>query len=96
VNRVVTADGLFQRLALVRSALKYERDFWGVWWTSIGKRETERRRDPAAPREPRTLDDAAKDLRAYVISGDGPDAARTDEHAADLALRLLGTTRVGS
>ena len=84
VNRVVTADGLFQRLALVRSIerdIAYVSNAFHNW-----------RRNPLSPAETRALADKnapptrqqlSEDFERFLVHGDGPLAAAARD--ADLA-----------
>jgi hypothetical protein len=89
INRIVDFNGYFQRLTLIASLVRYQRDALKVWWSSIHRPlssgELAEYRKPITPK---ALDAAATETRDYVERGAGPDQARIDEHAADLALRL--------
>lgn len=86
LDRIMTADGFFQRITLYRSLVRYEHDMWIVWWQSVHKRELGRPRVAIAEREERTVDDHAADLKEFLRDGGGEDLAFVNEHAADLAL----------
>jgi hypothetical protein len=89
LNRVVTLDGLFQRLTLVRSLISYSRDLVAIWWRATHRPlEGERLEEYRRRQEPRPLAAVRADLVAYITTGGGPDQARIDEHVADMRLRL--------
>jgi hypothetical protein len=89
INRIVTFDGYFQRLTLIASLIKYERDTLAIWWTSIHRPLTGARRDDyTRPPVQKPIEQVRQELVAYVRDGAGPDRARIDEHAADMRLRL--------
>jgi hypothetical protein len=80
VNRVITLDGLFQRVALVRSL---QRDYKYAWNTIRNAYSvpltSAARKDIAEKNEPRTaahIDEAAV---SYLQTGDGPNAALFEE-----------------
>lgn len=73
IDRIVTADGLFQRLTLLRSMIAYEgeiiRNFWSAQLTHVSQEEVERRRqekyqgaDPAHP---------GQELKKFYTDGGG-------------------------
>jgi hypothetical protein len=96
IDRIVTFDGYFQRLTLIASTLRYERDMWKVWWTSAHKRERERpQRPPSQEPPPLTPAVVAAAAAAYIVDNEGPDKGRIDEHVADLAIRLRAAPRLG-
>jgi hypothetical protein len=89
VNRVVTADGLFQRLAYIRTL---QRD-WVLSWktlvagyakpvTATERAETDKR--TAA----KTQQQVTSDVRAYMRDGSGPDAGLFSEMAAQWRKQL--------
>jgi hypothetical protein len=89
VNRVVTADGLFQRLAYIRTL---QRD-WALSWktlvagyakpvTATERAETDKR--TAA----KTQQQVTSDVRAYMRDGSGPDAGLFSEMAAQWRKQL--------
>lgn len=89
VDRIMTLDGLIQRVTLIGSLIRYQADALKVWWQSIHKPlEGEKKSEYERPLETRPIATVAADYRAYVIDGGGPDATRIDEHARDYALRL--------
>ena len=89
INRIVTLNGLLQRLTLLKSLLEYERDNWNVWWESVRRRQGERPTLPPDARPARTAATAAAAVEAYALRHEGPDVGFIDEHASDLRLRLL-------
>ena len=89
VNRIITLDGYLQQLTLIRSLWKYQRAALSVWWESIHRPLTGARQDVyRSPLVTRSMPAIRADLVAYVFTGSGPDRARIDEHALDLAIRL--------
>jgi hypothetical protein len=82
VNRVITLDGLFQRVALIRSL---ERDYVYAWRTAMNPwqkpltAEDQRRHDEG--RTTKTVTDVAADTQEYMRDGTGPSAAVLDEMA---------------
>jgi hypothetical protein len=90
VDRIVTLDGFLQRLTLLRSLLRYERDLWKVWWESIRQREAEKGPIPRRDLEAITPAQTSAAVREYSLTHGGADAHRIDEHVADLVLTLRG------
>lgn len=89
INRIVTLDGYFQRLTLIASLIRYQRDALAVWWTSVHRAlDGARRDDYTRPPVQKPIEQVRQEAIAYIVYGGGPDRARIDEHAADLALRL--------
>jgi hypothetical protein len=89
INRIVDFDGFFQRLTLVASLLKYERDAWKVWWVSVRGREVDKGVVTLAAADETTPAAAADEVVTYIRTGDGPNAARIHEYAATMKQRLL-------
>lgn len=89
VNRVVTADGLFQRLALIRSV---ERDIAYVvnaWNNSQSKPLTDEERQAALKAGVfKTNEERIRETQVYLDTGAGPNAELIDEWSTSLALRL--------
>lgn len=89
VNRITTANGLFQRLALVRSI---ERDM--VYVSRSFYRLTTRHQTPEeladglAPIATKTADEHAEELARALTTRDGPIAYKADEFVADLEIML--------
>jgi hypothetical protein len=93
VDRIVTLDGLVQRVTLIRSLLKYQKDALNVWWQSVHRPLTpDQQQEYQRPLQTRTIAAVNDDARAYVLLGGGPDRARIDEHVADLVLRMRGVS----
>jgi hypothetical protein len=90
VNRIVTADGLFQRLALIRSI---ERDLRIIGWTFLKATHKpltpEQKTQYNRPFEEKTFAAHLAEVRAYVESRSGPLAPRVNEWIADVKLRLV-------
>lgn len=89
VNRVVTADGLFQRLALVRSI---ERDIAFVsraWWrANVRPLTADERAALALKGEPVPIEEHVRDVRAAIIDDSGPLAAKAREAVQDVKLMI--------
>jgi hypothetical protein len=89
VNRVVTLDGLFQRLALIRSI---ERDIGYVvntWHNSQSVPLTAEERRAALLRgEYKTGEEIIRETQRYLDTGDGPRSETIDEWSTSLAIRL--------
>jgi hypothetical protein len=93
VDRIVTADGFFQRLTLIRSLEKFKQD-WIVIWLRAGVtpftvEERVRRRKPVALLSPAEHVD---ELARAILHDDGPLAMKASEWVQDLEL-LLARTR---
>ena len=88
VDRIVTFDGLFQRLTLVASLLRYDRDLWKAWWSGLHKTERDKPTTPGNWPEGTTPKDYASSVAAYMTTGGGPDSAVLHEYAQDVALML--------
>lgn len=80
VNRVVTLDGLFQRLAYVRTL---ERDYAQAWnvLTAVGSKPLTAadRKALADKNEPPTTEAIDREAFAFLATGEGPKAALFDE-----------------
>ncbi len=89
VNRVVTADGLFQRLALIRSIERDVRYVFNTLHNAQSKPLTDDDRESALARDNyKTGQQFIAETRVYLETGDGPNAASIDEWSQDLAIRL--------
>jgi hypothetical protein len=89
VNRVITLDGLVQRVALVRSI---ERDYvfaWRAivnpWRRDISAADSERARKAWGAK---TTADVVHDVSVYLLTGGGPDAPIIHEQAAQWRIYL--------
>lgn len=89
INRIVTLDGLFQRLTLLRSVGRDIGRIAAIWHQAHSRPLTdeERRSDPAAPGL-KPPEQVAADFRAYLLTGQGPHQAQLEEALTDLRLRL--------
>jgi len=89
VNRVVTADGLFQRLALVRSIerdIRYvSRAFMNWRSKTLTDDDYKRRRDSS---QVRPLDEVKRDIEEMMRTGDGRYAPLAREMAKQWAIYL--------
>lgn len=89
VNRVLTADGLFQRLALIRSIERDIRWVSSTFFRSQTSRLPQAVRDQRlAPLETQTLEEQAVEARALMLDGEGRLASRSEEIARDIRLAL--------
>jgi hypothetical protein len=89
VNTVITAGGLFQRVALIRSL---ERDYIFAWraatnpWRRLIS-DDEWKARPGG-KDPKTVQEIAADTRAYMVNHGGPNAAVLNEMAAQWRIYL--------
>jgi len=89
VNRIVTADGLFQRLALVRSIERDVRYVVHAWHNSQSKPLTDDERRAAGERDVfKSGAQIARENREYLETGDGAHAVSISEWSLELELRL--------
>jgi hypothetical protein len=89
VNRVITLDGLFQRVALIRSL---ERDYILAWRAAVNpwtRETTDGDKQEVADKLPaKTLPVIAHETREYMQSRSGPRAALYDEQLAQWRIYL--------
>jgi hypothetical protein len=89
VNRVVTADGLFQRLAYIRTL---QRDVAYVWRGLFEPVDTKLTPDEQSrygqPLPGKTRAEHIAELKTYIAQQDGPIAPRVNEWIADVALQV--------
>jgi len=87
INRILTLDGLVQRLTLMKSI---ERDLayvWRAWHNGQSQPLTQGDRDAAIVRQPFRTGAAIKgDVEAYIRSSSGPLAPAIEEAIANLKL----------
>ena len=89
INRIVTLDGLLQRVTLIKSLVRDANALANIWW-----QKTHRNLTPAERAEyGRTwggadVPQAVRDAEAYIVHRQGPDRAVINEHVADIRLRL--------
>lgn len=89
VNRVVTADGLFQKLAHVRSVERDITQIVNTWHAAHSKPPTDAEWEAALARDNyKTGEQVISETREYLRSGDGPHASSIDEWSAQLARNL--------
>jgi phage-related protein len=80
INRIVTLDGLIQRLALIKSLEKNAAAAFSTLVAGISHGVSDETRAAAAERlEPKTRDQVEADARQYLTQGDGPNRALWDE-----------------
>lgn len=80
VNRVVTADGLFQRLAYIRTLERDYEQAWNVIKNAYDKPVTEEEKQKLRDaNEPRPAEAIDGELFTYLATGEGPKAALFDE-----------------
>jgi hypothetical protein len=89
INRIVDFDGFFQRVTLIQSLLRYERDMWKVWWTSVRGREAEKGKVPPGAVVERTPAAAAGEVIDYLRGQDVPGTGAVEELAATTMAGLL-------
>lgn len=94
LERIITIDGLLDRILYVRSLFAYMRETWGVLWQRLHK--------PLTPAEKSQLNEPvlAKPLaqhsvefKAMARGQDSPLTRYVTEHAQDLRIILLGRSR---
>lgn len=91
INRIVTADGLFQRLMLIRSLQRDTREVMNVWANAWHRPATDAERALATKKpEPVTIQEHISDARASIFDPNSDLGARIAEDVADLR-RVLGT-----
>lgn len=89
VNRVVTADGLFQRFAYVRSFARDYKYAWNVIKKAYEKPLTDEEKKKLEQKvKARTLKVIQQELDHYLRDGTGKDAAFIDEQAQSLVTYL--------
>lgn len=90
INRIVTLDGLLQRGMLLASIFRDIRSVTTMWWNAVHRALTPGEDEEyQAPVPTRPIAAVAADAEAYVLHRSGPDAARINEHGADLRVRVL-------
>lgn len=95
IDRIVDLNGLFQRLTLVASTWKYERDMWANWWGSLHRRELEKPASATTWPPPRTTHDVSRVMTDYFTGKDSPEKAHIDELGQNLVLELARASSVG-
>lgn len=96
VNRVVTLDGLFQRLALIRSVQRDVRYVMNVWWNAAHRNVSDAERAAAIEKpKTKTLATHVGEVRAVTRAHSGPLQSRVSEEVADVKL-LLRRARTGA
>lgn len=89
INRIVTLDGLLQRVMLLQSIARDIKEVTALWWQAVHRALTPGEDEDYQRPVPRvTVSQANVDAREYVLYRRGPDVARIDEHAADLIARM--------
>lgn len=89
VNRIVTLDGLLQRITLLRSVARDVGRIGAIWHAAHTRPLTdeERRASPSAPGL-KPPEEAANDFRVYLRTGQSPHLAQLEEALTDLRLKL--------
>jgi hypothetical protein len=83
VNRIVTVDGLFQRLTLLRSLAKNADGLANVWWNAQTRNPNLRPRYiPATQVTPATASELAADFDLFLERDSGPISERADRATA--------------
>jgi hypothetical protein len=94
LNRIVTLDGLLQRVTLLNSLYSYRRDWINqFYWAQSRKLTPGEEQSLSTIPEAREPIEMAATLRSYLVFRDGPLRARVDEMARSLELRLEGRFR---
>lgn len=89
VNRIVTADGLFQRLALIRSIERDVKNILQAWHNSQSKPLTDQERGAAIDGvKYKPGSQVIAETRTYLNTGIGPRAGSLDEWSGTLWRRL--------
>lgn len=91
IDRIITLDGLLQRVTLIRSLIQYRRDVSRIAIRSTfnpltAEKETEYRRNMGSW----TVDEHVQQSTEAILTHDGPIARAAQEHADDLLLMLRG------
>lgn len=91
INRIVTLDGLLQRVTLLGSLIRDVKLTNTLWWASnhrtlSGAAAGVYNQVPG----PRDIAEASAEAEAYIVHHQGPDRGRIDEHVQDLRIRLEG------
>jgi hypothetical protein len=89
IDRIVDFDGFFQRVTLIQSLLRYERDAWNVWWTSVRGREADKGKVVSSAVPERRPEAQAEKVVSYLRGADVPEFAAAEEHAATTMAGLL-------
>lgn len=89
VNRIVTLDGLLQRMTLLRSLARDVGALRAIWHNAASKPLTEEARAAARARDQfKGGEQLARESIAYLQTGVGPHAASINEWGAELLRRL--------
>lgn len=92
INRIVTLDGLIQRVTFIRSQIQYVADSWRVLINSRSKALTGSQRDELRRLQGgRTLADARRDLDDVMRAGGGSYSAGASEIVAMLEIEMRGS-----
>jgi hypothetical protein len=89
IDRIVDEFGFFQRVTLIQSLLRYERDAWNVWWTSVRGREADKGKVVSSAVPERRPEAQAEKVVSYLQGTDVPEFAAAEEHAATTMAGLL-------
>lgn len=89
VNRIATADGLFQRLAFIRSLERDIKYAVNAWHNSQSKPLTDDdRRTAIDGLKYKSGAEVLRETKTYLATGQGPRASSVDEWVVDLRRRL--------
>ncbi|SRR6266498_3710769 len=84
VNRVITADGLFQRLAFIKSLARDYREAWmQLMWGYSRAPDAVAQRALLARAQPKTYQQIRDDVADYIRTGGGADAVWLDAAKAE-------------
>ena len=87
VNRVITADGLFQRAALIRSLGRDYKYAWNLIRSAYSNPLTDAQRDEVRKRKPaHTVSALRAEFEEYFETGTGKNAARLNEVGESMML----------
>jgi hypothetical protein len=89
VNRVVTADGLFQRLAFIRTLGRDYKQAWHALTAPYMKQPTDAQKNETRDKSAgKPLEQVTSDVRAYMQTKSGGDASLFNEMAAQWRKQL--------
>lgn len=84
INRIVTLDGLFQRLALLKSLARDAKFAANIWWHTVHRTSTDEEHASATEKVKRQSAEAhAAEVKEALRTASGPIAGRIAEETAD-------------
>jgi hypothetical protein len=94
VNRVVTLDGLFQRVALIRSMVRDAKFTTNIWWHTVhGPADPAAVRRLTDPPDVKTTAQNAAEYKALLRGDAGHQSVVLEEHVLDFRLLLRSLSR---